>query len=137
MLYTVKEVAEKTGRTPYTIRYYLKEGLFPMVERDSNGTRLFRESDLESFYMIECMKRCGMTINEIKQYSSWLMEGDQNIEKCLHLFQGKMKTLQDELKRLNECIDAVRYKICIIQQLRMPGPYQYIRTWRKIIFQMQ
>ena len=52
MLYTVKEVSEKTGLTPYTIRYYLKEGLLPNVERDSNGTRLFKESDLESFYMI-------------------------------------------------------------------------------------
>ena len=82
-----------------------------MVERASNGTRLFRESDLESFYIIECMKRCGMTISEIKQYSAWLAEGDQNIGKCLQLFQGKMEVLRQEQRRLNECMDAVRYKI--------------------------
>lgn len=111
MLYTVKEISEKTGLTPYTIRYYLKEGLLPNVERDSNGTRLFKESDLESFYMIECLKRCGMTINEIHQYMEWLMKGDQNIGKCLSLFQEKKAVLENELKRLKEVIEAVDYKI--------------------------
>ena len=111
MLYTVKDVSEKTGLTPYTIRYYLKEGLLPNIERDSNGTRLFKESDLESFYMIECLKRCGMTIHEIHQYMEWLMKGDQNIGKCLSLFQEKKAVLENELKRLKEVIEAVDYKI--------------------------
>lgn len=121
MLYTVKEVAEKTGLTPYTIRYYLKEGLFPNVERDSNGTRLFRDSDLESFYMIECMKRCGMTINEIHQYMEWLMEGDHNIDKCLSLFQEKMDVLKKEMERLKECMEAVSYKIWYYETAKDAG----------------
>lgn len=65
MLYTVKEVSQKTGLSPYTIRYYLREGLFPSIERDSNGTRLFSKTNIESLYIIECMKRYGMTIREI------------------------------------------------------------------------
>lgn len=111
MLYTVKDVAKQTGLTPYTIRYYLKEGLFPSIERDTNGTRLFKKTDIETFYMIECMKKCGMTIAEIRQYMDWLSEGDKNIDKCLNLFTEKQRVLENELKQLNECIDAVRYKI--------------------------
>ena len=38
---TVKDVAEKTGLTPHTIRYYAKEGLLPTVKRDKNGVRVF------------------------------------------------------------------------------------------------
>lgn len=111
MLYTVKEVSQKTGLSPYTIRYYLREGLLPSIERDSNGTRLFNKTNLETLYMIECMKHCGMTINEIRQYMEWLSEGDQNINKCLNLFIGKQHVLEKEMKRLQECIDAVKYKI--------------------------
>ncbi len=121
MLYTVKEVSQKTGLTPYTIRYYLKEGLFPMIERDSNGTRLFREQDIESFYMIECMKRCGMTISEIKQYSNWLAEGDQNIDKCLNLFLQKQADMERELQRVQECLEAVRYKVWFYETARSAG----------------
>ena len=111
MLYTVKEVSQKTGLSPYTIRYYLREGLFPSIERDSNGTRLFNETNIETFYMIECMKRCGMTIGEIRQYMQWLSEGDQNINQCLNLFIEKQHVLENEMKRLQECLDAVRYKV--------------------------
>ena len=42
MLYTVNMISKITGLTPYTIRYYAKEGLLPFVERSSNGTRLFK-----------------------------------------------------------------------------------------------
>ena len=121
MLYTVKEVAEKTGLTPYTIRYYLKEGLFPSIERDSNGTRLFRDVDIETFYMIECMKKCGMRISEIRQYMDWLAEGDKNIDKCLSMFQEKQRVLSEEMSKLKECIDAVNYKVWYYQTAKEAG----------------
>ena len=57
------------------------------------------------------MKHCGMTISEIRQYMEWLFEGDQNIDKCLELFTEKQQVLEKEMKRLQECIDAVKYKI--------------------------
>ena len=53
----------------------------------------------------------GMTIHEIHQYMEWLMKGDQNIGKCLSLFQEKKAVLENELKRLKEVIEAVDYKI--------------------------
>ena len=121
MLYTVKEVSDRTGLTPYTIRYYLKEGLFPNIERDSNGTRLFSDEDIESFYMIACMKRCGMTIGDIRQYMDWLAEGDVNIDKCLGLFLEKQQVLEKELALLSECVDAVHYKVWYYQTAKEAG----------------
>ena len=121
MFYTVKEVSQKTGLTPYTIRYYLKEGLFPGIQRDSNGTRLFSNLDIETIYMIECMKHSGMTINEIRQYMEWLEEGDINIDKCLALFREKQQHLQEQLKQLLECVDAVNYKVWYYQTAQKAG----------------
>ena len=34
---TIKDVAERTGISVYTLRYYAREGLLPSVERDKNG----------------------------------------------------------------------------------------------------
>lgn len=39
MGYTIKEASEKVNLTPYTLRYYEKEGLLPLVGRDSHGNR--------------------------------------------------------------------------------------------------
>jgi len=121
MFYTVKDVSQKTGLTPYTIRYYLKEGLFPSIQRDSNGTRLFSDGDIETLYMIECMKYCGMTINEIRSYMQWLVEGDSNIDKCLDMFQEKRSQLKKNLEQLLECIDAVDYKVWYYETAKKAG----------------
>ncbi len=45
--FSISEVAKELNLTPYTLRYYDKEGLMPFVERRPNGTRLFKESDIE------------------------------------------------------------------------------------------
>ncbi|MCI8981761.1 MAG: MerR family transcriptional regulator [Hungatella sp.] len=50
------------------MRFYPREGLFPSIERAPNDTRLFNEENIETFYVIECMKRRGMTISQIRQY---------------------------------------------------------------------
>ncbi len=121
MYYTVIEVSKKTGLSPHTIRYYLKEGLFPSIKTDARGRRLFSETDIETFYMIECMKRCRMTISEIRQYMAWLAEGDRNIDKCLSLFQEKPRVMAAELQKLQECAEAVEYKVWYYEKAKEAG----------------
>lgn len=81
-MYTIKKVAEKTGLSVHTIRFYAREGLLPTIQR-KNGVRVFRDEDLESIYIIECLKNCGMTIKEIKNFTDWTMTGDSTIDKRL------------------------------------------------------
>lgn len=74
MLYTVKEVSQKTGLSPYTIRYYLREGLFPSIERDSNGTRLFAKIDIETLYMIECIQKILNNFLSVAQHCRQIIQ---------------------------------------------------------------
>ena len=37
MGYSIKEFSEKMGITPYTLRFYEKEGVLPTADRDANG----------------------------------------------------------------------------------------------------
>ena len=67
MVYTVGEMAKKIGVAPSTLRYYDKEGLLPFVERSGGGMRMFMDSDLDWLRIIECLKRTGMPIKEIRQ----------------------------------------------------------------------
>lgn len=52
-----------------TIRYYDKEGLFSEIKRES-GIRKFSDKALESLRIIECFKKSGLEIKDIKQYIS-------------------------------------------------------------------
>ncbi|WP_287531012.1 MerR family transcriptional regulator [Veillonella sp.] len=79
MTYTVGEIAKKLNITPSALRYYDKEGLLPFVERSSGGIRIFCEEDMDWLELIECMKRTGMPIKEIKHFIDCCVEGDSRI----------------------------------------------------------
>ncbi|MCI9596743.1 MAG: MerR family transcriptional regulator [Firmicutes bacterium] len=70
MLYTVGEMAKVLGIPASTLRYYDKEGLLPFVERSSGGIRMFTDKDYEWLKVIECLKRSGLSIKDIKTFIS-------------------------------------------------------------------
>ena len=76
MLYTVSEMAKRLGVAPSTLRYYDKEGLLPFIERSDGGIRMFKDTDFEWLSIIECLKKTGMPIKEIKVFIDWCIEGD-------------------------------------------------------------
>ena len=66
-MYTIGQVAEKFGMPISTLRYYDKQGLFPNMERVS-GIRRFSEQEIEALRVIECLKKAGMEIRDIRQF---------------------------------------------------------------------
>lgn len=123
MYLTINEVAKKTGLTPYTLRYYAREGLFDFVERSSNsiGTRLFKESDLEFIYIIKCLKHAGLSIKDIKSFVDWTIEGDTTIEERLLMFQERQKELEKQIAELQEVLDVVKYKTWYYETAKNAG----------------
>ena len=118
---TVKDVAERAGLTVYTIRYYAREGLLPSVRRDKNGARIFTEGDLESIYIIECLKNCGMSIQEIRDFTQWTIEGDTTIDQRLSLFREKHMLLQEKIQRMQETLEALEYKVWFYETAKQAG----------------
>ena len=52
-LYTIAQASEEVELTPYTLRYYEKEGLLPNVIKDSAGRRKYRDDDLQRIGFIK------------------------------------------------------------------------------------
>ena len=93
MLYTVSEMAKRLGVAPSTLRYYDKEGLLPFIERSDGGIRMFKDTDFEWLSIIECLKKTGMPIKEIKVFIDWCIEGDTTISKRKELIEQLKETL--------------------------------------------
>ena len=70
-MYTIGQVSEMFGLPISTLRYYDKQGLFPGMERIS-GIRKFSEKEIETLRVIECLKRSGLEIKDIKQFMDWV-----------------------------------------------------------------
>lgn len=66
-MYTIGQVSEMFNLPISTLRYYDKQGLFPEMVRES-GIRKFSDTEIEALRVIECLKKSGLEIKDIKQF---------------------------------------------------------------------
>lgn len=110
MYYSIGEVSSITGITISTLRYYDKEGLFPMIGRSNGGIRVFAETEIEVIKMIECLKSAGMSIKDIKQFFDWCQEGDASLQNRLDMFKERLEVVNKQMEELQKTMDTIRYK---------------------------
>jgi len=110
MIYTVGEMAKMLSVAPSTLRYYDKEGLLPFVERSGGGMRMFKEADFEWLFIIECLKKTGMPIKDIRDFIEMVMKGDETIGERLELFRKQRKAVEEQIAQLQATLNILNYK---------------------------
>lgn len=131
MVYTVGETAKKVGVAPSTLRYYDKEGLLPFVERSGGGIRMFKDSDFDWLSLIECLKKTGLPIKEIKNFIDWYMEGDSTISKRLELIDRQREEVQKQLEQMYKTLDMLNYKHWYYETALKAGTCDIHKTMRE------
>lgn len=114
-MYTIGQVSELFGVPISTLRYYDREGLFPDMER-SSGIRRFGERELEALRVIECLKRSGMEIKDIKQFMLWCARGSETYPERRELFLRQKETVEAEIHKLEKVLDMLRFKCWYYEQ---------------------
>ena len=110
MAYTIGQMAEKLGLTASTLRYYEKEGLLPFVERTPGGTRIFHDADMSWFRVIDCLKKTGMPLKDIKRFIDWTLEGDATVPDRLALIGEQRRRVEEQIDELEQKLEFLRYK---------------------------
>lgn len=82
----IGELAERSGITPETIRYYEKLGLISPAERVGRGHRHYDETALARLQKIDALKQLGLSLEEIGQVIDLYFEGQNGLK-------GKLKVL--------------------------------------------
>lgn len=103
-----------------TLRYYDKEGLFPELKRTS-GIRRFDEKELETLRVIECLKKSGMEIKDIKQFIQWCSEGTKTYPQRREIFLKQKEAVETEIKRLQKALDMICFKCWYYEQAIKDG----------------
>ena len=105
-MYSMKEACTLTTMTYENLKFYCNEGLVPNVKRDRRNYRVFDEHDIKWIQSLNCLKSCGMSIAEMKQYLALCMEGECTIPERKVILAEKKETL---LKSITELQKAVAY----------------------------
>lgn len=121
MLYTVGEMAKLLGVAPSTLRYYDQEGLLPFVERSSNGIRMFKDADYEWLQVIECLKKTGMPLKDIREFIQMAMQGDGTIEQRLELIIRQQEAVRKQMEELQQTLETLDFKRWYYETARDAG----------------
>lgn len=119
-MYTIGQVAELFDIPISTLRYYDKEGLFPDMQRVA-GIRKFSEKELEALRIIECLKKSGLEIKDIKRFMQWCIQGSETYPQRRELFLQQKKHVEEEIQRLNQVLDLLTFKCWYYEQAIQDG----------------
>jgi DNA-binding transcriptional MerR regulator len=111
MEYTIKQVSEKTGLSIYTLRYYDKEGLLPLVKRSQSGIRKFTDNDIDWLGLICCLKTSGMSIEHIKEFMNLCLKGNETTEVRKNILLNHREHILAQMKQLDNSLSTINYKI--------------------------
>ena len=109
-MYTMMQVCRETNMTYETLKYYCNEGLVPNVKRDSNNRRVFDQRDVKWIQDLVCLKKCGMSIQEMKEYLALCLKGEATISQRQEMLVQKRTALLSSIEELKGCVDYIDWK---------------------------
>ncbi len=109
-MYTMKDVCDQLGIQYETLRFYCNEGLVPNIKRDRNNYRIFDERNISWLKTLQCLKKCGMSIKNMKLYLDLCLEGFSSIPERKEMLGDQKEYLMDRIAEINECIDFIDHK---------------------------
>lgn len=109
-MYMMKEVCQKVDMSYETLKYYCNEGLIPNVKRDKNNYRIFDENTVNWISSLSCLKKCGMSINDMKQYLAYCLQGKSSIPKRKEMLAIQRDFLINKINELNESVKYIDWK---------------------------
>lgn len=110
MSYSMKEACTLTGMSYENLKFYCNEGLVPNVKRNSRNYRIFSEHDIKWIQGLNCLRGCGMTIAEMKEYLALCLEGESSIPARKEILSHKKEALLQSIEDIQKSIDYIDWK---------------------------
>ena len=109
-MYTMMQVCRETDMTYQALKYYCNEGLVPNVKRDGNNRRVFDERDIKWIKDLVCLKKCGMSIQEMKEYLDLCLQGQSTIPQRKEMLTKKQEALRSSIQELEDSVAYIDWK---------------------------
>jgi DNA-binding transcriptional MerR regulator len=115
-LLTIEQVAELTGLSAHTLRYYERIGLLDPVGRATSGHRRYVAKDLAWIEFLTRLRATGMSIRHMQEFATLRRQGDATIARRCALLEAHQQMVQTHIEELQQNLKAIRQKIEMYHQ---------------------
>ncbi|AXI64462.1 MULTISPECIES: MerR family transcriptional regulator [Pseudomonas] len=113
----IGELAQQSGLSASSIRFYEAQGLIPKVERLGNGYRRYPPQVLQTLNIIRSAQQAGFSLEELKQLLPAAGTGEFKHEELVEGLTRKVEQIEvmqqhlaQSKARLLEVIDSIQSK---------------------------
>lgn len=117
---TIQQVAEGTGLTVHTLRYYERAGLLPPVARNGGGHRRYTPRDVDFLIFLTRLRMTGMPIHQVRRYAELALAGDHTAEERKAMLVSHREAVKRHIDGLHRNLDALDLKIGLYENMK-PG----------------
>ena len=114
---TIQEVAQATGLTTHTLRYYERIGLIHPINREENTRRCYTADDVGWIDFLLKLRATGMSIKDMQRYAELQRQGDETLPERVEMLKALRDNVKARIEELNEHLKLVHYKIDYYQQV--------------------
>jgi DNA-binding transcriptional MerR regulator len=107
----IGELAELTGLSAHTIRYYERIGLIPYAVRDQTGQRAYDRSVLDWIEFLGRLKTTGMPIQGMLRYAQLRAAGPATERERCELLAAHREAVRVQVAELQACLLVLDKKI--------------------------
>ena len=126
-MYSIGEISKMFQLPISTLRYYDKEGLFPHLKR-VNGVRQFSEIEIETLRVIDCLKRSGLEIKDIKEYIALCSLGNATLKQRKADLEKQKEEVLQEMEKLQKVLSMLNYKCWYYDQAIEKNDEAYVQA---------
>ena len=106
-MYTMKQVCALTDMSYEALKFYCNQGLVPNVKRDALNRRIFDDRDVAWIQGLTCLKKCGMSLKEMKEYMELCLAGQPSIPARKKILARKREGLLASIRELQASVDYI------------------------------
>lgn len=108
---TIQQVAQRTGLSIHTLRYYERRGLLISVHRLSNGHRRYDESDLRWIDLLKCLRASAMPLSEMQRFAEITRQGTSTASERCELLEAHRLRVVAQLQEIQHTLAHLDTKI--------------------------
>ncbi|MFC4327175.1 MerR family transcriptional regulator [Streptomyces andamanensis] len=108
---TIAQVAERTGLSHDTLRYYERAGLIQRVGRTTGNQRRYEAADLAWLEFLLRLRETGMSIADMQRFATLRAQGDATVPERLAMLREHRTGLADRIRALRRNAHTLDDKI--------------------------
>jgi DNA-binding transcriptional MerR regulator len=112
---TIQQVAEKTGLSVHTLRYYERIGLIHSINRKDNTHRRYSTDDIGWIEFLIKLRDTGMSIQQMQAYAELQRLGDITLANRVNMLCDLKEQAEAHIREVEEHLKLIRYKIELYQ----------------------